>query len=286
MMCVDYQQRIEEEPVLSTPEVVEIPAKPLSLRDSIRLSFKLRKSEGTATIATAAPAILATVGEKVLEPVYGNPSHYMHLFASHPALLKRFLQKVLSREKECDQSTWNTYLELVLRDEQKGEDEAMKILTNPKANYDPEEALVLVQTYNCQEGQLYLYKSMQMYNMLLEYYVRKNDSQHAIELCKEHSSADNNLWVQLVTFLSQAKTVDIALIQEVLDYVEKHQVVPLLYVLQILSQNERIELRMLRKYILHHIQKLKGVTKAVRIHASIHHRIRRRLTSSPSVIKV
>lgn len=294
MMCIDYQQLVEEEIKPETPEAEEPIQKPLSLRESIRKSFKLRKSHVTPTsIATAAPAILATVGEKVLEPVYGNPSQYIHLFASHPELLKRFLQQVIQRKPECDQSTWNTYLELVLRDKQEmgsevvqDQDEVMRVLSDPRANYDPEEALVLVQTYNCLEGQLFLYQNMKMYNMLLEYYVKTNNSAQAIELCKQHSSQDNNLWVQLLTILSQAETVDIALIQEILDYMQKTQVLPLLYALQILNQNERIELRMLRKYILHHIQKLKGLTKAVRLIDWIDCRIKRRLTTSPSATKV
>lgn len=270
MLCIDYQQIVDEEKEEpSETPVVEPVKRTLSLRDSIRLSFKLRKTTASSTVATAAPAILATLGEQVLEPVYGNPSQYIHLFSSHPDLLKRFLQQVVQRKEECDQSTWNTYLELVLRDEYSNSEvvmsgsQVMDILTNPQANYDEEEALVLVQTYNCNEGQLFLYKKMKMYNMLLEYYVVQNDSQNAIALCKQYDSKDNNLWVQLLTVLAQAKEVNLTLIHEILDYVDKTQVLPLLYALQILSQNENIKLEMLRKYIVHHIQKLKGLTSAV-----------------------
>ena len=58
--------------------------------------------------------------------------------------------------------------------------------------------------------------------------------------------------------------------KEILDYIEKNQVVPLLYALQILSQNDHIQLQVVRKYILHHIQRLKGITALViMIHSSL-----------------
>ena len=279
-MCIDYQQLTDEKEEQPKEQPKEPSPKPtLSLRESIRKSFRLKKATtASSSIVTSAPAILATLGEKVLEPIFGDPSHYIYLFSSHPDLLKQFLKQVLQRPQECDQSAWNTYLELVLREEQQlgsevcygEESEVMKILSNPHANYDEEEALILVQTYNCFEGQLFLYKKLKMYNLLLEYYVYHNDSQNAISLCKQVEETDSNLWIQLLTILSQAETINIELIQEILDYIEKNQVVPLLYALQILSQNDHIQLQVVRKYILHHIQRLKGITALViMIHSSL-----------------
>lgn len=128
------------------------------------------------------------LGERVLEPVCGNPSSYIPLFASHTDLLLRFLRCVVKREKPCDSSTWNTLLEMVLREETshatevEGENKVMKVLMDPNARYDPEEALILVQTYNHAVGETYLFKKNGMYSLLLQRYLHNNDSQAAITL--------------------------------------------------------------------------------------------------------
>ena len=62
--------------------------------------------------------------------------------------------------------------------------------------------------------------------------------------------------------LAQQTKVNESFLQEILDYVEKSQVLPLLYVMQLLCQNENIELGMVRKYILH-LQRQKGIIQAV-----------------------
>ena len=91
----------------------------------------------------------------------------------------------------------------------------------------------------------------------------KQDSQQAIQLCKDHSTQDNNLWIQLLTMLSQMENLNMSFIEQVLDVLSRSQVVPLLYALHILSQNENIHLGTLRKYILAHMQRLKGCIHTV-----------------------
>jgi hypothetical protein len=41
--------------------------------------------------------------------------------------------------------------------------EAMQVLNDPKAKFDPDHALFLVQLHNCKEGQLRLYEKLRMY---------------------------------------------------------------------------------------------------------------------------
>ena len=294
-----------------------------SLRANVRRNIDGKAAMDSSQMAAAAPALLATLGERVLEPVFGNPSSYIYLFASRQDLLLRFLAKVVSREKECDASTWNTLLEMLLRREkesvgdgvgvlstqkgdsgeqkgdsgeqkgdsvnQKGESSTqkntnstpnntnsspslsheatdltvMKVLEDPQARYDKEEALVLVQTYNHTDGIVYLYQKNGLFSLLLQHYLQHNDCKAAIELCKAHGSDQSSLWVQLIVILAQQEPVNVSLLQQTLDYVEKSQVLPLLYVLQLLSQNEHVQVGMVRKYILHLLQRQRGLIHSV-----------------------
>ncbi len=277
-MCVGYVPLVDEVPVEESP--VEVTPR-LSLRESVRQSIHSRlQLMSSSRVATAAPALLATLGERVLEPVCGNPSSYIPLFASHTDLLLRFLRCVVKREKPCDSSTWNTLLEMVLREETshatevEGENKVMKVLMDPNARYDPEEALILVQTYNHAVGETYLFKKNGMYSLLLQRYLHNNDSQAAITLCKDFGTQQSSLWIQLIMILAQQTPVNTSFLHEILDYVEKNQVLPLLYVMQLLCQNETIELGMVRKYIIHLMQRQQGIIQAVISLCGLIYRIR------------
>lgn len=158
------------------------------------------------SLSAAAPALLATLGESAITPVYGNPSQYIPLFAGHIELLQQFLEQVTQRAQPCDTSTWNTLLELQLREEKAAQGEVkarahekvMKTLTQPEAQYDKEEALVLVQSYEHQEGQLFLYKEMGMYSLLLQHYLAMKDFPAIVSLCQEMQSGADNLWIELL----------------------------------------------------------------------------------------
>lgn len=271
-LCIDYQPITDLQ--LHTSELESTPTalSPMqTLHQSLRQSFQSRRSMSPAVVS-AAPAIIASLSDAVLEPKYGNPSAYIHLFASHSDLLEQFLSKVTKRSQPCDTSTWNTLLELVLRKENvqtseviiDKQSEVMQILTNPVAHYDEEEALILVQTYNSSEGQLYLYKKLGMYSLLLQHYLRCNNSEQCIAICKEYGKQDGNLWIQLLTMLAQQEELNLSLIQEILEYIEKTGIVPLLIALQIVSQNEKIQLGMVKKFIVRHVHRLNGTVQTDR----------------------
>lgn len=262
-------------PVLPAPLGSLTPQPPLSsLRQHIRYSLRSRRSlKASVSLSAAAPALLATLGESAITPVYGNPSQYIPLFAGHIELLQQFLEQVTQRAQPCDTSTWNTLLELQLREEKAAQGEAkarahekvMKTLTQPEAQYDKEEALVLVQSYEHQEGQLFLYKEMGMYSLLLQHYLAMKDFAAIVSLCQEMQSGADNLWIELLMVLARAETVDLPLLQQILNYIERNQVLPILYALQILSQNERVTVSMVQQFITRSLQKERGIIQTVRL---------------------
>ena len=262
-------------PVLPAPLGSLTPQPPLSsLRQHIRYSLRSRRSlKASVSLSAAAPALLATLGESAITPVYGNPSQYIPLFAGHIELLQQFLEQVTQRAQPCDTSTWNTLLELQLREEKAAQGEAkarahekvMKTLTQPEAQYDKEEALVLVQSYEHQEGQLFLYKEMGMYSLLLQHYLAMKDFPAIVSLCQEMQSGADNLWIELLMVLARAETVDLPLLQQILNYIERNQVLPILYALQILSQNERVTVSMVQQFITRSLQKERGIIQTVAV---------------------
>lgn len=262
-------------PVLPAPLGSLTPQPPLSsLRQHIRYSLRSRRSlKASVSLSAAAPALLATLGESAIAPVYGNPSQYIPLFAGHIELLQQFLEQVTQRAQPCDTSTWNTLLELQLREEKAAQGEAkarahekvMKTLTQPEAQYDKEEALVLVQSYEHQEGQLFLYKEMGMYSLLLQHYLAMKDFPAIVSLCQEMQSGADNLWIELLMVLARAETVDLPLLQQILNYIERNQVLPILYALQILSQNERVTVSMVQQFITRSLQKERGIIQTVAV---------------------
>ena len=301
-LCIDYQPLPDDDtPVPPTPATTPVPttftpsdrsapttpvlpAAPLgsltpqpplsSLRQHIRYSLRSRRSlKASVSLSAAAPALLATLGESAIAPVYGNPSQYIPLFAGHIELLQQFLEQVTQRAQPCDTSTWNTLLELQLREEKAAQGEAkarahekvMKTLTQPEAQYDKEEALVLVQSYEHQEGQLFLYKEMGMYSLLLQHYLAMKDFPAIVSLCQEMQSGADNLWIELLMVIARAETVDLPLLQQILNYIERNQVLPILYALQILSQNERITVSMVQQFITRSLQKERGIIQTVAV---------------------
>ena len=262
-------------PVLPAPLGSLTPQPPLSsLRQHIRYSLRSRRSlKASVSLSAAAPALLATLGESAIAPVYGNPSQYIPLFAGHIELLQQFLEQVTQRAQPCDTSTWNTLLELQLREEKAAQGEAkarahekvMKTLTQPEAQYDKEEALVLVQSYEHQEGQLFLYKEMGMYSLLLQHYLAMKDFPAIVSLCQEMQSGADNLWIELLMVIARAETVDLPLLQQILNYIERNQVLPILYALQILSQNERVTVSMVQQFITRSLQKERGIIQTVAV---------------------
>lgn len=274
MLCIDYQQ-LQEDELPKAPASSPVSPQPLSLRDRIRYSLRSRKSiKESASVTTAAPALLATLGEGVMNPLYGDPSQYIPLFIGHTELLKQFLEQVVQRSQTCDNSTWNTLLELQLREEKAATTETeraaahkkvMATLTSPTANYDREEALVLVQSYDSKEGQLYLYKEMHMYSLLLQHYLAMKDIDAVIALCESNDNQKENLWIELLMVIARDDSIDLSLLEQLLSYIEKHQVLPILYALQILSQNEHVEVGMVKRFIQHALQKERGIVQSVSV---------------------
>ncbi|CAN0449181.1 unnamed protein product, partial [Laminaria digitata] len=106
---------------------------------------------------------------------------FVHLYVDEPRWLRMFLTYVLREGGKAGPTVADTLLELLLREWAKApegggggrrgggaleaakrqrESEVMALLDNPRAGYDADHALVLVQMLNFKPGQLYLYEKV------------------------------------------------------------------------------------------------------------------------------
>ena len=104
-----------------------------------------------------------------------------------------------------------------------------------------------------------------MYSLLLQHYLAMKDFPAIVSLCQEMQSGADNLWIELLMVLARAETVDLPLLQQILNYIERNQVLPILYALQILSQNERVTVSMVQQFITRSLQKERGIIQTVAV---------------------
>eukprot|EP00501_MAST-03F_sp_TOSAG23-6_P000088 GSMAST32.ASY1.ANO1.90.1 assembled CDS len=181
--------------------------------------------------------------------------YFFHCFADKPVALQEFLQFVLKKRGSNISSSitrtvpWDTLLELLLctwEDISKPSDNStrkdiMDLLTNPDACYDVDYALCLVQIHGFVEGQLFLFTKLRLYSSVLELYTDRESDVGIIQMCKEYGENDPNLWVHLLTHLSS---------KYFLEHIDSHDLIPAIMVLNILSSNTNIPVRVVKPYLL------------------------------------
>jgi hypothetical protein len=92
--------------------------------------------------------------------------------------------------------------------------------------------------------------------MVIQHHIEAHDSQSIIKNCKKfgNSGRGPNLWVQVLThFATQDDCEDE--IQQVLQYINRSNILPPLLVVQILAQNQRLPLSVVRDYIVDRLDK-------------------------------
>ena len=130
----------------------------------------------------------------------------------------------------------------------------MNILENKDYNYEDDQALLLVQMYGFKAGQLFLYTKKNMFPLILQHYIEKEDTEKVIEFCMEHGEEEHSLWINLLTYFSHMKKIDEKRLRSVLTYIEEHHIMPVLSVLDALSKCESITLDLMKDYILKELE--------------------------------
>ncbi|KAJ3050090.1 Vacuolar protein sorting-associated protein 11 [Rhizophlyctis rosea] len=145
----------------------------------------------------------------------------------------------------------------------------MNLLQDDAANYDMDQALVLCKTHMFKEGILYLYERMRLHKDILQFQMDEQDPKAIIATCKRYGDADSTLWTTALTYFAEKGTHPSATLGpdqcppellEVLNTIDKRNLLPPLQVVQVLSKNASVTIGMVRGYL---TRRLEAERKAI-----------------------
>ncbi|XP_027041585.1 vacuolar protein sorting-associated protein 11 homolog isoform X2 [Pocillopora damicornis] len=188
---------------------------------------------------------------------------FIHIFVHQKAKLIEFLEHMVQVQPNSSNLVYNTLLELYLNDaaRQKNveaqvehERKALDLLKNVEARYDIDHALVLAQMHHFKAGILYLYEKAKLYQQILHYHMEQNEYSHVIDTCKKYGTSDPSLWVQALSYFARRETDCKSQIKEVLDHIDRGNLMSPLLVLQNLAHNSTATLAVVKDYIIRRLQ--------------------------------
>lgn len=199
-----------------------------------------------------------------------DPGDFLHLFVSHRAQLKEFLQYIVEVETVSNTLIGNTLLEMVLsestdgkRSEEEVEDAVMAILDNPRVKYDEDHALIHLQMGGVKKGKRYLYNKLHMYHMLVQFHIEENDDQSIIDEVRKHGEKDPNLWSLALKYFAERGPLPKGAapgsgdewkeLKQLLALIDSNPVIPPLQVVQVLSQSRELPVAVLKQYIVNQL---------------------------------
>lgn len=232
---------------------------------------KLLQKYGKRLMDAEPAATSALILRLCTPPDTALPEDFIHCFVDNVVQLKQFLKQVVQIRPDCNPIIWNTLLELLLRhdlDEPQEEsthlEKVMELLRNPQAKYDDDEALFLLEREGCREGLLYVCTKLRLNGMLLQQYFEMGKREEALALC-EKEGKDESLWELLLQLYAEEGELEKTEIEQVISKVLRNDRVSLLRVIQILSENEKIDSTMIREMILTQLMHEKEIREKVEV---------------------
>ncbi|KAI8830843.1 hypothetical protein BC829DRAFT_437924 [Chytridium lagenaria] len=140
------------------------------------------------------------------------------------------------------------------------ETKSLNLLKHPKARYDLDQALVLCYSNKFREGTLYIYEKLERYADILRYHMEADDYAGVVEACKKYGEIDSSLWPQALSFFAERGTGITgraeaqANLTEVLDAIDRKNLMPPLKVLEILAKNAAVTVGMVRDYVVRRME--------------------------------
>ena len=202
-----------------------------------------------------------------------RPEDFFHCFLSHPKELKQLLQHHLLKRKKVvvkRSEPWNTLIELLLQ-ERDGHLEAKRkngvviceeqlenILNLPRKRvfYDRDYVLCLFQLHGFHRGLVSVHMNMRKYCAALKCYAELNQTEKMFELCERHGEKDPDLWIHLLSCLSDEK-----ILMQALERIDEQNILPPMLVLRILSKSSSVTLGAVKSYMRAHLQREMQATR-------------------------
>eukprot|EP01090_Pellita_catalonica_P014863 TRINITY_DN3886_c0_g1_i1.p1 TRINITY_DN3886_c0_g1~~TRINITY_DN3886_c0_g1_i1.p1 ORF type:complete len:756 (+),score=131.66 TRINITY_DN3886_c0_g1_i1:334-2268(+) len=238
-----------------------------------------RNDDGTATTSTASSSMKSINIGSGLDRTRAKPGEFIHIYVKHPEWLTIFLEFIIT-QGEASSLIYNTLLELYLREDdddmsarsnaaEKEEqeendirstlsretqkerwDKAERLLKDPRAKFDEDHALLLAKTHNFSPGLLYLYEKLGLYYEIVQYHMEHNEYPHVVQACKKFWRQEPDLWVQALSYFAEQQDDDCHTeIVEILEQIERDNLLPPLLVVKILSKSATSTLSVIKDYI-------------------------------------
>ncbi|KAI8144964.1 hypothetical protein BJV82DRAFT_644062 [Fennellomyces sp. T-0311] len=235
------------------------------------------------------PDCLVKLLERVYEQRWGNSAEKIAQATSDAASVRSYgtdkpqpngTHNTLSpQEKEERRTIWNTLLELYLMDEhpvpltsptllpqghnqlsdrerQKRRKEfrvkALALLKDDSVEYDTNQALVLCQLKQFDEGIVYLYERTGMYTDILRFWMDKEETDRVIESVRKYGPKDSSLYPMVLTYFSsnpETLSKSTPELLSVLNHIDSQDLLPPIQVVQALSQSNVATIGLIKRYI-------------------------------------
>ncbi|KAI8055580.1 uncharacterized protein B0P05DRAFT_479330 [Gilbertella persicaria] len=210
------------------------------------------------------PDCLTLFLEAVFEKLWGNQGESPVPEANGKSEKTRSLG-----EQEERKTIWNTLLELYLmdqtestreptsaRDRQRRQREcrqkALSLLHDESVQYDTNQALVLCQLKQFDEGIVYLYEKTGMYTDILRHWMDKGHTDRVIEGVRKYGPKDPSLYPMVLTYFSSSSEVMAKSTQELLSvmrHIDEKDLLPPIQVIQALSRSNVATIGLINGYI-------------------------------------
>ena len=140
--------------------------------------------------------------------------------------------------------------------------EVMAVLQNPKACYEDDQALILLEANRCEAGLVYLYEKLHMHSILLHHLLHQNRLDEAIALC-EKEAEDDSLWRVLLQETLESGSEEA--VEKVVDVVKARKGVPLVQLVQMLCDSGRVSSARVNAVVLEALQEEAAVRRGVSV---------------------
>lgn len=187
------------------------------------------------------------------------------------------------QEQEERKIIWNTLLELYLMDEthvikqgisardrqrhkRESRQKALALLQDETVQYDTNQALVLCQLKEFDEGIVFLYERTGMYTDILRYWMDKGQTDRVIEGVRKYGPKEPSLYPMVLTYFSSTSEVMEKSTQELLSvmkHIDEKDLLPPIQVVQALSRSNIATIGLLKGYIGKKIERERDELKQV-----------------------
>lgn len=284
---------------LNRNSVAEIANVPASLVQAVKQTTDPADDSNN----TSRPDTPPTAKPPILEPVTRlSPRLYFAHFVDHMDQFVLFLETVAKRrwgqsvdssvdvqppleptadqkaDREDQVAVWNTLLELYLtlgRDAEavRFRAKAMHVLQSAKIPYDPTHALILCSSRGYTPGLVLLWERMGMYEDVLRFWMDKDKegsdpeaSGQVVKHLKAYGDVHPHLYPLVLRFLTSSSDL-LARHQEdvrdVLEHINKENIMPPLGVIQVLSRNNVASIGLVKEWMMTRIREARDEIQAV-----------------------